>query len=54
MPHTQSFYRLDCAFCEHAVELPAVDGAAKCPNCGAALKIEWSAEQRELARRLTS
>jgi uncharacterized paraquat-inducible protein A len=38
-------YRLDCDACGHTVTLPAVDGEQRCPNCGAALHVAWSAER---------
>lgn len=47
-----SIYRLDCHACGETVTLPAVDGPAKCPLCGAALDIHWAGEAQRIAEKV--
>jgi DNA-directed RNA polymerase subunit RPC12/RpoP len=46
-----SYYKLECHTCRQTIELPALDGRAQCPQCGAILLIDWHAERRGFDRR---
>jgi rRNA maturation endonuclease Nob1 len=43
-------YKLECYGCGHTVQVPAVDRQHRCPNCGAALLIQWNAARAEFDR----
>jgi hypothetical protein len=34
-------YKIECGVCDETVQLPARDGQAHCPNCGAPMQLEW-------------
>lgn len=43
-------YKLDCSACGRTVTVPASDGKHVCPNCGAALQIDWHNARADLER----
>lgn len=43
LQRTQEVYGLTCSRCHREVEIPA-SGPHRCPHCGAALSIDWSAK----------
>lgn len=44
---TGETYKLQCHACGRTVMLPAIDGTQSCPNCGAALVIQWRPARAE-------
>lgn len=46
--NAESYYKLDCAGCNETIQLPAIDGQANCPNCGATLLIHWNGAHADL------
>lgn len=48
---TAEHYSVECWSCRRTVQLPAKDGPASCPNCGAVLDVQWSAARAEANRK---
>jgi hypothetical protein len=46
----RELYTLTCHGCGHVIELSAIDGQAKCPNCQASLTVDWHGARREFEK----